>query len=168
MQDFEVSQEKADAVEVANTTLVQELQKKVKDLEERHVRVAAERANQIKRLQREADVVRKADRMRLVRDWLDVIDSIERALDTAPLKEGVWYDGTCGIHRQMLDVLRKQNVVPMDTTDATFDPRQHEALSVLSMPDREPGVVVHTQRTGYCTLEGEVIRPAQVVVTPQA
>jgi molecular chaperone GrpE len=44
-----------------------------------------------------------------------------------------------------------------------FDPNKHEAVFQAPQPDKEDGIVFHTQQKGY-SLNGRVLRAAQVGV----
>ena len=51
-----------------------------------------------------------------------------------------------------------------DPTGERFDPQLHEALSTQPAEGAEAGIVLETLQKGY-RLNGQVLRPAQVVVS---
>ena len=51
----------------------------------------------------------------------------------------------------------------VDPVGEPFDPRQHEAMSMVPAPDAEPNSVVAVVQKGY-TLNDRLVRPAMVVV----
>lgn len=140
------------------------LAREVSEQKERALRTAAELDNTRKRFQRELDQERRLARDRAARDWLDAVDSVDRALGFGGDDAKVWRQGVEGIHRQMLDVLKRQGVEPMPTTGERFNPHFHEALGTVPLPDKEPDTIAFTQRVGYRTLDGELVRAAQVIV----
>ena len=100
-----------------------------------------------------------------LRDWLEVVDSIERALKSVPEgAQGPLIDGLAAIQRQVDQTLARRGVERLETDGVVFDPRRHEAIAVLPSPWRASGEVMHTERSGYVSADGEVIRPASVVV----
>jgi molecular chaperone GrpE len=63
----------------------------------------------------------------------------------------------------MLDLLRRRGVTPIDTTDADFDPRVHQAVSQEPSGMHRPGQIIEEFRRGY--LLGErLLRAAMVKV----
>ena len=67
------------------------------------------------------------------------------------------------MHRQLLDVLRKRGVTPIDTAGARFDPNLHEAVAYQASPGRAEGDVIDELRRGYLLGE-ELLRAAMVRV----
>ncbi|HIL94055.1 MAG TPA: nucleotide exchange factor GrpE, partial [Cycloclasticus sp.] len=46
-----------------------------------------------------------------------------------------------------------------------FSPELHQAISVVPSPDHAPNTVMQVFQKGY-TLNGRLLRPAMVIVTP--
>ncbi len=67
------------------------------------------------------------------------------------------------IHRQMLELLRKRGVKPIQTVGALFDPRFHESVMSEPSPDHREGEVIEELRRGYM-LGDRLLRPAMVKV----
>lgn len=129
------------------------------------LRKQAEFDNYKKRVERDrAKANRQAERS-LIAALLPLLDDFERALD-APL-EGSGADayraGVELMHRQLLDVLRKRGVTPIDTAGARFDPNLHEAVAYQASPGRAEGDVIDELRRGYLLGE-ELLRAAMVRV----
>ena len=86
----------------------------------------------MERERRELADYRQAD---ILAEILPIVDNLERALqapssDTDALRKGVEL-----IHRQMLDLLRKRGVTPIEALGADFDPNFHQAV----IHETEPG-----------------------------
>ena len=62
--------------------------------------------------------------------------------------------------KHFLDILEGEGVLRIETLDKDFDPNLMEAVSTTS---GQEGKVVEEVRSGY-TLNGQILRPAQVVV----
>lgn len=137
------------------------------DLKDRYVRLAADFDNYKKRFHRELEQRRRTDQNRMLSDWLEVLDTLERALEMSQASEtdNSWREGTEATHRKMVDLLKKRGVVRMETTEGqTFDPKLHEAISVIPDPNKEDGTILFTERGGYVYADGTVLRAARVVV----
>ncbi len=72
------------------------------------------------------------------------------------------------IERELLDILRRQGVTPIDESGTVFNPKLQEAMAIESTHD--PGMecaVLAVRRRGF-TYRGTVIRPQGVVVARYA
>jgi len=133
-------------------------------LQDRLLRTAAEFDNYRKRVERErrehADAVAEG----VLSDLLPIVDDLERALRTPASPEAQAYRaGVELIHKQMLDILRKRGVTPIDTTDADFDPHVHQAVTQEQSDLYRDGQVMEELRRGY-RLGDRLLRPAMVKV----
>jgi hypothetical protein len=63
------------------------------------------------------------------------------------------------------DTLAQYGVTPIEAWDHPFDPDLHEAVGLVEQPNLPPGTVAHVEQMGY-TIDGSVLRPAKVLVTP--
>jgi molecular chaperone GrpE len=135
-------------------------------LEDRYKRALADLDNYRKRSAREIERRTEEARAAVIRDWLEAVDSVERAvrLDSA----GPCAEGLRAVLEQMETVLARQGAVRIGAAGDRFDPERHEAVAVqpsAEVPDR---TIVSVERSGFA-LGDRVIRPAQVVVarTPE-
>ncbi|MFQ5739747.1 MAG: nucleotide exchange factor GrpE [Acidobacteriota bacterium] len=119
-----------------------------------------------RRIRGEIEKRMEQDKMRLFRDFLEVIDNLERALESADnstpeaLREGV------RLNLQLLLNKLKQSagIEPIDVLGKPFDPTQSEAIGVMPVnnPEQDHQVVEVLQRGYRC---GErLLRPASVRV----
>ena len=67
------------------------------------------------------------------------------------------------IHRQLLDLLRKHQVTPMEVVGADFDPHVHQAVAHEPSAAHRDGEVIAEMRRGY-RLGERLLRPAMVRV----
>jgi molecular chaperone GrpE len=156
------------AVDQAQAELVRERD----ELRDRLLRTAAEFDNFRKRTERERRELRESAAADLIRDLLTVVDDLERALaatESAPADEAAaeslvnFRTGVELIHRQLLDLLRRRGVEPIDVTDQPFDPNWHEAVAYEPTTDRPDGQIIGETRRGYRMGE-RLLRPAMVRV----
>jgi len=141
---------------------MEDLRQQAEEYKDRWLRAAAEVENVRKRAHRRAQDQVDAERERLLRAILTVVDNLERALDSGAEDEGL-RDGVALTHRELLHFLAREGVSPMqDVVGQPFDPLYHEAMATVSMPEQEGKVVEEVQK-GYL-LDGRPLRPARVVV----
>ncbi|MDX9721434.1 MAG: nucleotide exchange factor GrpE [Myxococcota bacterium] len=157
-----VSSEEAPQVEAPKQAEAPNVE--VIDWKDRCLRAVAELDNFRKRSARELGETRRRERSVVMRSWLDVVDSTERALNAATQKEGPWYEGMLAILRQMEKVLSSLGVRRIETEGQRFDPMVHEAIAAVPMPQLESGMIAFTDRSGWRYEDGEVLRAARVVV----
>jgi molecular chaperone GrpE len=143
---------------------VDELRREKDALQDRLLRTAAEFDNYRKRVERDRRDQLDAMSADALADLLPILDDLERALQ-APATGAAdsFRKGVELIHRQMLELLRKRGVKPIQTVGADFDPRFHESVMSESSPDHREGEVIEELRRGY-TLGDRLLRPAMVKV----
>jgi molecular chaperone GrpE len=138
-----------------------ELIAELAQIEDRYRRALADLDNYRKRAARELDRRVTEVRDSMMRDWLETVDSVERAIQMQP--DGPCADGLRAVLEQMDVVLRRHGASRIAATGAPFDPERHEAIAVQPTRDAPAGTVLGTERSGYQAGD-RVIRPAQVVV----
>ena len=145
---------------------VEELERDKKELKEDALRAHAETENFKKRLTREKDEFVKYSNEKAVKEFLPVVDNLERAVSHAketgeggPLLEGV--EMTLDLFQKALSNLGVSNV---SSVGEPFDPQKHEAVQQIESADHEPNIVVSEFQKGYM-LHERLIRPAMVVVS---
>ncbi len=149
--------------------LEEELRKKSEEAAasyDRLLRAVADGENLKRRLQREKGEAIRFANENLLRDLLQVIDSLELALEHSEsggngksVVEGVQL--TLRLFR---DVLERHGVKEIDDpTGAAFDPATQEAAGVELNHAAPPNTVLRRQAKGYLYNE-RLLRPARVVV----
>lgn len=134
------------------------------ELRDRLLRKSAEFDNFRKRVERERRDFAEWAAADLVGEVLAVVDDFERALAVeAPPEAQAYRAGVELIHRQLLDLLKKRGVTPVDTVGATFDPHVHQAVAYDESPGVPEGQVIGELRRGY-RLGERLLRPALVRV----
>ena len=133
-------------------------------LQDRLLRMAAEFDNYRKRIDRERREQSDAAAESVLLDLLPIVDDLERALQAPATGDADAYRaGVELILRGMQDVLRRRGVTPIDTTDADFDPRVHQAVSQEPSEMHRPGQIIAEFRRGYMLGE-RLLRAAMVKV----
>jgi molecular chaperone GrpE len=145
---------------------ITELEEKLKELNDKHLRLQAEFDNFRKRTVKEkADLIRSGGETVLTA-LLPVIDDFERAIQS--LKEVPEDDpgkqGTLLIYSKFREFLKQNHVKEIEALHQEFDVDHHEALTKIPASDKKfKGKVVDVIQKGY-TLNDKVIRYAKVVV----
>ena len=140
------------------------LQKERDTLKEQFLRAVADFDNYRKRIERERRELSEYAATDVLLELLPIIDNFERALqapvgpEAEPFTRGVEL-----IHKQMLDLLRKRGVTPIDSLGADFDPHLHQAVAYDESPGAREGEVIGEMRRGY-RLGERLLRPALVRV----
>lgn len=111
-----------------------------------------------RRIREEAERARPFAAEPVLRDVLEVVDNLDRALAA-----GEGGDGVAMIHRQSLDLLRRHGAERFDSVEQPFDPASHEAVATATDAGA-PHRVVAEVSAGY-RLHGRLLRAARVVVT---
>jgi len=135
------------------------------DWRDRALRLQAEMDNYRKRQQRLADDRIDAERQRLLRSFLPVVDDLERAL-AAPSDDGRGLrDGIELTRRAALQLLQREGVEPIREQGRPFDPHRHEAVATVDhgRAGVMPNTIVEVLEPGY-RQQDQLLRPARVVV----
>lgn len=129
---------------------------------ERHLRVLADFENYRKRTEREREEVRVQALAELLRSVLEVVDNLERALESQASGEDLRL-GIEMILKQVKDLNRAYEVEEIDALDRPFDPSLHDAVARREDPGVSVPTVVEELQRGYLH-KGRLLRPARVMV----
>lgn len=132
------------------------------EFKDRYLRTLADFENYRKRADREKTDFYKYALQGVLKELLPVLDNFDRALEHA--EEGDdFHKGVLLIYKQLLDVLRKNGVKPIEESGVKFDPNIHEGV----VREEDPSVPSHTVtavlQKGYF-LHDRLLRPAMVKV----
>ena len=168
MQDQrEESSEDLEPVDGSTQTAVGagELQRQRDEYYDRLLRKTAEFDNYRKRIERERQQVTEAAAADLIAELLPLVDDLERALKSDAGEQNVdaYRHGVELIYKQLLELLRKRGVRPIDVVGADFDPHYHQAVAHDHVEGRRDGEVTEEFRRGYM-LGDRLLRPAMVKV----
>src|SRR5919201_6973808 len=130
----ESSEQTAAATEAAPSEAapdINELQRQRDEYYDRLLRKSAEFDNYRKRVERERTQLAEAAASDLLEELLPLVDSLERALRAEAGSDGTdaYRRGVELIHQQLLELLRKRGVRPIDALGTDFDPHFHQAVA---------------------------------------
>jgi molecular chaperone GrpE len=130
-------------------------------LEDRYKRALADLDNYRKRSAREVERRVEEARDALLREWLEAVDTVERAARMDP--DGPLGQGMRALLDQIEALLARRGVQRIGEAGEPFDPERHDAVEVRVTTDAPENAVVEVIRAGYA-VDGRVLRPAQVAV----
>lgn len=130
-------------------------------LEDRYKRALADLDNYRKRSAREVERRVEEGRDALLREWLEAVDTVERAARMDP--DGPLGQGMRALLDQIEALLARRGVQRIGEAGEPFDPERHDAVEVRMTTDAPENTVVDVIRAGYA-IDGRVLRPAQVAV----
>ncbi|UCD63363.1 MAG: nucleotide exchange factor GrpE [Candidatus Zixiibacteriota bacterium] len=142
------------------------LQNQIAELEDKLLRTAAEFENFRKRTARQHEMTVRAANDGLIVELLEVVDNFERALNHTEnnTEFEAFHQGTELILSQMMNLLKKYDVTPIESVGQPFDPNLHEAVMQVESDQYGEGIVAMEMVKGY--RQGErVLRHAKVGVS---
>jgi len=166
----ETPEESNDSKELTAEDKIAELEAKLKESEDRYLRVHADFENIKKRLEREKYQAIDYASEKFAKDLLAPIDTLEMALAAeeaakelpteellAKLKEGVELT-----IKNFYNAFEKHDITAVET-DGDFDPNFHDAVMQVDSPDHEDGQIVQQLQKGY-KFKDRLLRPAMVSI----
>ena len=133
-------------------------------MEQHLARARADYENARKRLEKRFANLLDQNIMDFLRDLLPVLDNLDRAIEHA--QENTDNQGIKLTRQMFLSTLDKYGVKPIEALGAPFDPELHEALGTIGDPFLVPGMVAEVAVPGF-TYRGKLLRPVQVLITPE-
>ena len=132
---------------------------------DRMLRTVAEYENAKKRAIRDKEEFQKYAVESVIKDLLPVIDSMNRAIESA--KESTdfnsLHEGIKLIQKQIHNVLERSNVSTIDAVGENFDPNLHEAIAQVES-DLPTNAIVAEFQVGY-KLRDRVLRASMVSIS---
>jgi molecular chaperone GrpE len=151
----EEDQKSAEVLEIAN-------------LKDQLLRSTAEFENLKRRTVRDVENAHKFGTEKLISDLFPVIDSLEKAIETAQDVEGAEAiaEGVELSLKLFMDSLSRNGLSTVDPLGMPFDPSLHEALAVVPNENAEPNSVMEVIQKGF-TLNERLVRAAKVLVVKE-
>jgi molecular chaperone GrpE len=130
------------------------------------LRMQAEMDNLRKRLIRDLEKSRKFALERVMKDILQVRDSLELGLktDSGPATAEQLREGQALTLKMLDKVLQDHDLELIDPAGEAFNPEFHQAMTVLPSEELEDNSVMEVLQKGF-KLHDRLIRPAMVVVS---
>jgi molecular chaperone GrpE len=147
----------------------EEGRKLAEDYLSRLQRLQADFENYKKMVQKEREEISEFTSMLLVSKLLDVLDNLERAIDSAKRSDdkGALMQGVEMVYRQLRGILEREGLAPIEALGKTFDPFEHEAVEQVQSSEHEDGIIVEEVQRGY-RFRSKVLRASKVKVAKGA
>jgi molecular chaperone GrpE len=133
---------------------------------DKFLRLAAEYDNFRKRATRERSEAGSRGQAELARQLIDPLDDLARFahLDPSTVDASTVVEGAALVERKLLKSLGAVGLSVVNPVDETFDPNLHEAVATEPAASAEDDhVVARVFQVGY-VFNGQLLRPARVVV----
>ncbi len=165
VEQTEVQEEVELSIEEQYEAKLAELQAKLADEENRHLRLRADFDNMRRRNQLDREAAEKYRAQSLLSDLLPVLDNFERALqvettseETASIIKGIEM-----VYRSLIEATEKEGLQVIKAEGEQFDPTIHQAVMQEQDSEKETGIVLRELQKGYI-LKDRVLRPTMVSV----
>lgn len=146
---------------------LQEAESEAKETHDKYLRLYADFENYKKRTAREMQDFKKYATETLLKEMLTIVDNLALAIQASnehtSEKNGI-VEGVDMTLKQVLDILEKHNVKPIESVGNPFDPRYHEAFLQEESDEHPDNTVIRELQRGYM-LHDRLLRPAVVAVS---
>lgn len=138
----------------------------IKDYWDQIMRLKAEIDNNIKRSSRDIENAHKFALRNFAESLLPILDSMEMGQQAAESDKASLSSITEGTQLTMsmfVQALEKHGLKQIDPVGESFDPDQHQAISIVEDENAESNTVISVMQKGF-SLNDRLVRPAMVVV----
>ena len=148
------------------------LDEKIKELEEKIVRLYAEMENQRRRYDKEKDEAFEYGGFSFAKEALNLLDNLERSKESLNNDEAIKDQEILKkvishldiIYKDMLSIFKKNNIEPIKSIDQKLDPNLHQAMMEIEDNSKEPGTIVQEIQKGFL-MKDRLLRPSLVGVS---
>ena len=148
------------------------LDEKIKELEEKIVRLYAEMENQRRRYDKEKDEAFEYGGFSFAKEALNLLDNLERSKESLNNDETIKDQDILKkvishldiIYKDMLSIFKKNNIEPIKSIDQKLDPNLHQAMMEIEDDTKEPGTIVQEIQKGFL-MKDRLLRPSLVGVS---
>ena len=145
---------------------------KIAELEEKIVRLYAEMENQRRRYEKEKEDAFEYGGFSFAKETLNLIDNLERSKTTIEndnsLKNSEGFDKIIShldiIYKDMISILKKNNIRPIDSIGKKLDPNIHQAMMEIEDENTDSGIILQEIQKGFL-MKDRLLRPSLVGVS---
>jgi molecular chaperone GrpE len=162
------------AVDLENSQHTEEIspEEQILELEDKLARTFAEMENQRRRFEKEREDAFNYGGFAFAKETLSLIDNLERSKqilesdealkDSDILKKTLEHFNI--INKDMLSILSKNGIIPLDSVGKKLDPNFHQAMMEIDDDQKEPGTIVQEIQKGFM-MKDRLLRPSLVGVS---
>ena len=147
-------------------------EEEIESLKDKLARSFAELENQRRRYEKEKDDAFEYGGFSFDRESLNLLDNLERSKislendeilkNTDALKKVI--DHLNIINKDMLSILKKNNIEPIKSINKKLDPNLHQAMMEIEDDAKDPGTIVQEIQKGFM-MKDRLLRPSLVGVS---
>jgi len=147
-------------------------EEKILGLEDKLARALAEMENQRRRFEKEREDAFNYGGFAFAKETLNLIDNLERSKqilesdeilkNTEALKKTLEHFDI--INKDMLSILSKNGVTPLDSIGKKLDPNFHQSMMEIEDGQKEPGTIIQEIQKGFM-MKDRLLRPSLVGVS---
>ena len=147
-------------------------EEKILELEDKLARAFAEMENQRRRFEKEREDAFNYGGFAFAKETLNLIDNLERSKqilendevlkNSEPLKKTLEHFDI--INKDMVSILSKNGITPIDTIGKKLDPNFHQAMMEIDDNQKEPGTIIQEIQKGFM-MKDRLLRPSLVGVS---
>lgn len=143
------------------TEIIEQLNNKIAELNDKYLRVAAELENTRRRSALDIESVSRNRAMSVAEKILPVMDAVQSALKHNPNDEGIK-----SMDRALTNAFAQIGITKIESIGQQLNPQFHNAIQMVDKPDDKTATntVVEEMQTGYM-FGDTVLRTAMVVVS---
>ena len=146
-------------------------EERIVELEEKIVRQYAEMENQRRRYEKEKDDAFEYGGFSFAKETLNLIDNLERSKTTLENDESIKNSEAFKkiinhldiIYKDMISILKKNNIHPIDSIGKKLDPNLHQAMIEIEDESKENGIILQEIQKGFM-MKDRLLRPSFVGV----
>ena len=171
------SLEKGEEKEVSSPSTDKEksIEEKLKDSEDKVLRLLAEIENQRRRFEKEIKDAFEFGSFNFAKESLAILDNLHRAKEAIRNDEKLktnkdlekFLENISIIEKDLITIFEKNRIKKIDTEKKKFDPNLHQAMSEIENVNVEPGIILQEIQAGYMLGE-RLLRPALVSVAKKS
>ena len=150
-------------------------EEKILELEDKLARAFAEMENQRRRFEKEREDAFNYGGFSFAKETLNLIDNLERSKQILENDETLKNSETLKkalehfdiINKDMLSILSKNGINPIDSIGKKLDPNFHQAMMEIDDDQKEPGTIIQEIQKGFM-MKDRLLRPSLVGVSKKA
>ena len=153
-------------------TIEHDVEKKLKETEDKLLRSLAEIENQRRRFEKEIKDAFEFGSFNFAKESLAILDNLQRAKEAIKNDEILktnkdldkFLENISIVEKDLISIFEKNRIIKIVTQDKKFDPNLHQAMTEIEDEKVESGTILQEIQAGYMLGE-RLLRPALVAVS---
>ena len=171
-EHVESTEQKIEETKESDANESESLEEKIENLEDKLKRTLADMENQRRRFEKEKEEAFDYGGFSFAREALNLIDNLERSKQSLENDEKLKNtealkkisDHIDIIYKDMLSILKKNNIEPIKSINKKLDPNLHQAMMEIEDDTKESGTIVQEIQRGFM-MKDRLLRPSLVGVS---